>query len=205
MEDVKIENNYYLGKLAENGNSQKVLIGEVIDWMIIEDGRLIGGYTIRHYRDTLDEEAKTNFDIDFGVKIDNGNDFFEPNLSTPEGAIIKIENFYSDENLEGVLSCKNFLKETGNLLEERELSVTEELKAELAEVLKLTLIEGLKSNGFPYFNNIERSFTLLDEKLENRQKLIFEKLIFDNGDTKFIKFWVGQEKNGDWKVLNLVD
>lgn len=76
LENVKIEDNNYSGDLAETGLSQKISINEVIDWMIIEEGRLIGGYTIRHYRDTLDDEAKINFDIDFGVKIDDGNDFF---------------------------------------------------------------------------------------------------------------------------------
>jgi hypothetical protein len=65
--------------------------------MIVDNRRLIGGYTIRHYRDTLDNEERLNFDIDFGVKIDDGNDHFKPDFSTPEGAIIKIEDYYSEK------------------------------------------------------------------------------------------------------------
>ncbi|MCT2561809.1 DUF2314 domain-containing protein [Chryseobacterium herbae] len=202
LENVKIENKYYLGKLAENGNLKKVLVEDVIDWMIIKEGRLLGGYTIRHYRDTLDEEAKLNFDIDFGVKIDDGNDFFMPDSSTPEGAIIKIENFYSDENLDGVLSCKSFITEAENLLKERELNNTEEIKSELAEVLKLSLIEDLKLNGFPSFRDIERNFTLIEKK--QNQQLIEEKIIYENGTVTFNNLWVGYI-NGEWKVLNLIE
>jgi uncharacterized protein YegJ (DUF2314 family) len=203
LENVKIEENYYLGNLAENGNSQKILINDVIDWMIIENGRLIGGYTIRHYRDTLDDEAKLNFDIDFGVKIDAGNDFFKPDLTTPEGAIIKIENYYSDNDLKGVISCKDFEMEAENLLEERGAIITEETKSKISEVLKSSLVETFQSNEFPNFENIERCFALVEEK--QNQRLIEEKVIYQNGNFTFNKLWVWRSKNGDWKVLNLFE
>jgi len=204
LENVKIEGNYYSGNLAENGNFQKILINDVIDWMIIENGRLIGGYTIRHYRDTLDDdETKINFDIDFGVIIDDGNDFFKPDFSTPEGTIIKIEDFYSAKNLEGVLSCKNFLKEAENLLNERDLMITEELVAEIAETLKLTFIQDLKEHGFPYFKDIERNFTLIKEKED--MQLIEEKVIYQDGNITINNLWVWRSKESEWKLLNLAE
>jgi uncharacterized protein YegJ (DUF2314 family) len=203
LENVKIEENYYLGNLAENGNSQKILINDVIDWMIIENGRLIGGYTIRHYRDTLDDESKMNFDIDFGVKIDDGNDFFKPDLTTPEGAIIKIENYYSNKDLKGVISCRDFEMEAENLLKERDAIITAKTKNKIAEALKSSLVETFQSNEFPHFENIERCFTLLEEKQD--QRLIEEKVIFQNGNFTFNKLWVWRSKEGDWKVLNLVE
>ncbi|MFZ4929790.1 DUF2314 domain-containing protein [Chryseobacterium sp. Mn2064] len=203
LENVKIEGDYYIGELAENGNTQKVPINDAIDWVIIENGRLIGGYTIRHYRNTLDDEAKMNFDIDFGVKIDDGNDFFKPDLTTPEGAIIKIENYYTEQNLEGVISCKDFEKEAENLLGERGAIITEEIKNKIAEALKSSLIETYQSNEFPYFENIKRCFTLLEEKED--QRLIEEKVILQNGNFTFNNLWVWQSKEGDWKVLNLVE
>ncbi|WP_419871065.1 DUF2314 domain-containing protein [Chryseobacterium sp. CT-SW4] len=203
LENVKIEGEYFLGNLAENGISQKIMINNVIDWMIIEDGRLIGGYTIRHYRDTLDDEAKINFDIDFGVRIDDGNDFFKPDLTTPEGAIIKIENYYSNKDLKGVISCKDFQMEAENLLKERGAIITEETKNKIAEALKSSVVETFQSNEFPNFENIERCFTLLEEKQD--QRLIKEKVIFQNGNFTFNKLWVWRSKEGDWKVLNLVE
>ena len=195
LENVKIEGDYYSGDLAENGNFQMILINDVIDWMIVEEGRLIGGYTIRHYRNTLDDESKMNFDIDFGVKIDDGNDFFNPDLTTPEGAIIKIENYYTEQNLEGVFSCKDFEKEAENLLEERGAIITKEIKNKIAEALKSSLIETYQSNEFPHFENIERCFTLLEEKED--QQLIEEKVIFQNGNFTFNNFWVWRSKGGD--------
>ncbi len=69
-----------------------------------------------------------NFDIDFGVKIDDGNDFFKPDLTTPEGTIIKIENFYSNKDLRGVISCRDFEMEAKNLLKERGAVITTETK-----------------------------------------------------------------------------
>lgn len=203
LENVKIEGNYYLGNLAENGNSQKILINNVIDWMIIENGSLIGGYTIRYYRDTLDDEIKMNFDIDFGVKIDDGNDFFKPDLTTPEGAIIKIENYYSNNDLNGVISCKDFEMEAENLLKERGTIITADTKNKISEALKSSLIETFQSNEFPNFENIERCFTLVEEKQD--QRLIEEKVIYQNGNFTFNKLWVWRSKEGKWKVLNLVE
>ncbi|WP_454047535.1 DUF2314 domain-containing protein [Chryseobacterium sp. Marseille-Q8038] len=203
LENVKIEGNYYSGNLAENGNSQKILINDVIDWMIIEKGRLIGGYTIRHYRDTLDDESKMNFDIDFGVKIDDGNDFFKLDLTTPEGAIIKIENYYSNKDLKGVISCKDFQMEAENLLKEKGAIITAETKNKIAEALKSSLVETFQSNEFPNFENIERCFTLVEEK--QNQRLIEEKVIYQNGNFTFNKLWVWRSKDGDWKVLNLFE
>lgn len=202
LENVIVEKEFYSGQLSENQNSEKVLIKNVIDWMIIEDGRLIGGYTIRHYRNTLDDEDKMNFDIDFGVRIDSGNDFFKPDLSTSEGAIIMLEKFYTDENIKGIMACKDFKMEAESMLKNSEMEITEATKTEMAEVLRLTLIEDLQSHGFPHFINIERNFTLLKEK--SNQRLIKEKIIFEDGTITINNFWIGFSE-GEWKVLNLVE
>lgn len=203
LENVKIKNDNYSGDLAETGLSRSISIRDVIDWMIIEKGRLIGGYTIRQYRDTLNEESKINFDIDFGVKIDDGNDFFKPDLTTPEGAIIKIENYYSNNDLKGVISCKDFEMEAENLLDDRSAIISPETKNKIAEALKSSLIETFQLNEFPNFQNIERCFNLIEEKKD--QRLIEEKVIYQNGNFTYNKLWVRRSKDGHWKVLNLVE
>lgn len=203
LENLKIKDLYYEGELAENCISQQVLKRDVIDWMIIEEGRLIGGYTIRNYRDTLDDEAKIDFDNNFGVKIDDGNDFFKPDSTTAEGTIIKIENFYSDKNLEGILSCKDFMLEAQNLLEERSVTISEDLQLEIAQALKTSFIQGLETDGFPYFNDIERNFTLLNKKKD--KCLIQEKVIYPDGVISYNKLWVGHSNDEDWKVLNNIE
>lgn len=203
LENIIIEDNHYLGVLSENSISHRILIDDAIDWMIVENGRLIGGYTIRYYRSSLTEEEKINFDIDFGVTIDDGNDYFHPSSSTAEGAIIKIENFYSNGNLEGVLSCKNFLMEAENLLNERGALITEEILTQVVEVLKISFIENLQSNGFPIFNNIERGFIVKEER--GNLRLIEEKVIYNDGTITFNNLWVGFSNDNEWKVLNLAE
>ena len=202
LENVTIEGDFYTGRLAKNGTTHNVLIENCIDWMIVDNRRLIGGYTIRHYRDTLDNEERLNFDIDFGVKIDDGNDHFKPDFSTPEGAIIKIEDYYSEKNLDGVLSCKDFLKEAENILSDRDITIPEELKSEIAEILELAFYRDLKESGFPCFKNIERSFNIKKEKKD--LLLIEEKVIYKDGKFTINNLWVGFNNN-EWKVLNLAE
>lgn len=202
LENVSIVNEFYTGNLSENNSSHNVLIKDIIDWMVIDNGRLLGGYTIRHYRNSLDEEARLNFDIDFGVKIDDGDDFFKPDFSTPEGVIILLEKFYTEEDLEGILTCKDFSMEAQNILKEKGLAVTIELEKEMSELLKISFVEDLKTNGFPYFTDIERSFSIIEEQVN--QKLIQEKVIYEDGSVTYNTLWVGYS-NEEWKVLNLVE
>lgn len=205
LENVMIEGNYYSGVLSENNSPLKVLIDDIIDWMIIDNGRLIGGYTIRHYRSTLSEEEKINFDIDFGVKIDDGNDFFYPDLSTAEGALITLEGFYTKNSLDGALSCKDFYKEAKNILIETRKDLDEYLITETAELLKLSFIENLQKNGMPNFENIERVFNRLVFNEKEHKVLIEEKLIYSDGEENVNKFWIAENESKEWKVLDLVE
>lgn len=101
------------------------------------------------------------------------------------------------------ISCKDFEMEAENLLKERDAIITAEIKNKITEALKSSLVETFQSNEFPNFENIEKCFTLLEEKQD--QRLIEEKVIFQNGNFTFNKLWVWRSKEGDWKVLNLVE
>lgn len=75
--------------------------------MIFENGVLIGGYTIRAIRDGLPSNQVADFDRSLGgILIDEGEDHFDLNRSTPEGAILSIENAYSMKNLNEVLKYR---------------------------------------------------------------------------------------------------
>jgi hypothetical protein len=205
LENLKYENNFLTGTLSETGLEKKIHNRDVIDWMLIKNGRLIGGYTIRYYRNGLSKDKKINFDIDFGVKIDAGNDFFNPDLSTPEGALITLENFYSEQSLEDALSCKNFDKESKNVLLELAKDLKEEFIKETAELLKSAFIEDLQQNGMPNFENIERVFKRLAYNGKEKMQLIEEILIYPDGKEESNKFWIAEDENGKWKVLNMVN
>ncbi|WP_100074664.1 hypothetical protein [Chryseobacterium camelliae] len=93
--------------------------------------------------------------------------------------------------------------EAENLLKERDAIITEETISKVSQALKSSLIETCQSGEFPNFENIERCFTILEEK--DDQRLIEEKVIYQNGNYTFNKLWVWLSKDGNWKVLNLVE
>ncbi len=52
------------------GQKVAVLRGEISDWMIVENRRLLGGYTIRVMRDKMSPQERTEFDKEIGLTID---------------------------------------------------------------------------------------------------------------------------------------
>ncbi|MFC3356026.1 DUF2314 domain-containing protein [Sphingobacterium zeae] len=203
LEKVRIESGCYFGVLPDSNEPYSVAIDEAMDWMVIENQRLIGGYTIRYFNETLSEDEKINFEIHCGFRIDDGNDFFKADRSTAEGAIITLENFYSEKNIDGILSCKDFDIEADNVLLENNLEFSIDIHSKIKSILRISLLEELERNGFPNFENIERVFTLLDVRKD--QQFIEERIIYTDGSTVSNKFWVGFQKDDGWKVLNLVD
>ncbi|MGE6397378.1 DUF2314 domain-containing protein [Chryseobacterium scophthalmum] len=201
LENIRIEDCYYCGFLEENNKAQKVPMHEAVDWMIIENGRMLGGYSIRHYRNMLGEYEKKSFDLDCKFQIDEGNDFFKPDRSTPEGAIITIEQFYNKKDLNGVFSCKDFRKEAENIMIAHSVEINEKRQTMIMSALKMSLIEDLESNGFPHFEGIERVFTIKDRKED--QQLIEEKVIYRDGSITINNLWVWNSGKEGWKILNL--
>ena len=49
------------------GERRVIEIADVVDWMIRESGRLIGGYSLRFHRERLPEEERDEFDRFIGV------------------------------------------------------------------------------------------------------------------------------------------
>lgn len=203
LENVTLEEGCYYGFLAENNKQYNISMDKAIDWMIVEDSRMIGGYSIRYYVNTLDAEEKLNFEIECGFRIDDGNDFFKPDLSTAEGAIMMLENFYNSNDLNGIFSCKDFYEEAKNILIENDINIHEETVRRIESVLKVSFIEHIESKGFPDFNNVERVFTLIDEN--EGQRLIEEKVVYRDLSSSINKLWVTRCKDGTWRVLNTID
>ncbi|KXH84901.1 DUF2314 domain-containing protein [Chryseobacterium kwangjuense] len=203
LEDVRIEDGYYCGVLAENSDPEKVPDSEAVDWLIIENQRMLGGYTVRHYRNMLGEEERLNFEIDCGFRIDDGADFFRPDLSTAEGAIITIEEFYNNKDLDGIFSCKDFRKEAENIMIDHSVMVNEKNLLTITSVLKRSFVDDLEISGFPNFEGIERVFTLKDQRED--QQLIEEKVIYRDGSITINELWVWNSGPAGWKVLNLVE
>lgn len=130
----------------------------ISDWMIIENGRLIGGYTIRAIRDGIAEKEKAAFDNSIGLYIDEGVDHFKANLETPEGAILAIEKAYNNKDIDAAIACKDFFEEAKSLLSVMKMEIDQDIINETAEVLKLSFINNIEEHGFPDFSTIQNAF-----------------------------------------------
>lgn len=130
----------------------------ISDWMIIENGRLIGGYTIRAIRDGIAEKEKAAFDNSIGLYIDEGVDHFKADLETPEGAILAIEKAYNNKDIDAAIACKDFFEEAKSLLSVMKMEIDQDIINETAEVLKLSFINNIEEHGFPDFSTVQNAF-----------------------------------------------
>ena len=184
--------------------NQKVGIDKnlVSDWMIIENGRLIGGYTIRAIRDNLSGKALKNFDKGLGgMVVDEGEDYFLPDDSTPEGAVVKIEQAFNEDNIEKAIECKDFHKEAELMLSKMgKGDLGAEVIDKTAEVLKFSFIKSLQENGIPKFENIKQAFPKR-EKISDNHMIITEVCYYPDGGKSIQRLNTYKSEDG-WKVLS---
>lgn len=173
------------------------------DWMIIEDHFLIGGYSIRAIRNMLTSEKEVfDFDKKLGFKIDDGIDYFIEDLSTPEGAILSLENAYTNNDINKALSCKDFFLEAELLLQKSKMDYeNRQLVSETSELLKLTFIAWIEKNGFPSFKDVKHSFPC-KQKISDTLVLVTEICHYPNNLSNKQNIYVGKV-NDKWKVLNI--
>lgn len=77
-DDVAYEDGQFTGNLGDDLPSLKLSFGDrlaispddIVDWMIVEDGKLIGGFTIRLAYSRMTPEEKQFFLNDAGYSID---------------------------------------------------------------------------------------------------------------------------------------
>ncbi len=71
LDDVRYEQGVFLGKVGNEpafirnpalGDEVRVAEGDISDWMIVESGRLLGGYTVRLERDRMSPQERREFD-----------------------------------------------------------------------------------------------------------------------------------------------
>ena len=79
VQPVRFAGGKFTGELAnEPGRVKSVKIGqkvsappdEISDWMFVENGKLVGGYTLRVLRDTLGAAEKAEFDKSVPFRIE---------------------------------------------------------------------------------------------------------------------------------------
>lgn len=176
----------------------------ISDWMIIEDGRLIGGYTIRAIREGKPAHEWAEFDRQVGLYIDEGIDYFVHDFSTPEGAILCLEDAYDEHNIEKAIACKNFVEE-GRLLLMRmnDIYNGNDILQTTADILRTSFIKSLEKEGFPMFKGIRRAFPYR-KKITEQLYLITEVYIFPSGEKARQQIYTFKGRDG-WRVLNIAE
>jgi uncharacterized protein YegJ (DUF2314 family) len=172
---------------------------DVSDWMIIENGRLIGGYTIRAMRESLKGKELRNFDKSLGgVFIDEGEDYFVPNFETPEGAILLLEEAYDNEDIENAINCNDFHKQAELMLEKTlKTEIDNKLINKAAEVLKLEFIKNLQESGMPKFKGVKRAFK---RNFVSDEHCIISEICFYPDGSKSSQLLNTYKIDNQWKV-----
>lgn len=193
-------------KTVKLGQNVGISFDDVSDWMIIENGRLIGGYTIRVLREGLTGLALENFDRSVGMQIDEGVDHFSHDQSTPEGAILSLEDAYDARDLDRAIACKDFQAEAGIMLGKldnmKHLKDNQDIVAQTAEVLQLSFIKHLQ-DGFPSFAGVQRAFPKREYITDDL--CIITEVCHHPDQRKSLQRLYVSRKNNAWYVLNLVD
>jgi uncharacterized protein YegJ (DUF2314 family) len=210
------ENNIFYGTVANEpltitnvGFGKQIGVGleNISDWMVLEDGRLIGGYTIRAIRDSLAGRDKKDFDRRTGFIIDEGVDYFEHDFTTPEGAILCIEDAYDAHDINRAMACKDFEAEAKLMLSHTKhmerLAANPQIITETEEVVRLTFMKFIDDHGFPSFKNVQRAFPFREFVREDLC-IVTEVCHYPDRTKSRERLYVAR-KNGEWKVLNPVD
>ena len=168
-------------KNIELGKKIGVSENEITDWLIVENNRLIGGYTIRAIHDKMSRPHRELFESTINFKIDHGTDYFEATNATPEGAVILLENAYDSRELQSVYNLIDFEHEATVMLRQTmpKFDGNHELIQQFVELLKVSLEKELVEKRWPTFKNIERAF--IKKEIVSDEILILTEYLTLNG------------------------
>lgn len=186
-------------KLGQQIGVEKSLIS---DWMVVENGRLIGGYTIRAIRDDVHPDGRKEFDDAIGLFVDEGVDHFKVDFDTPEGAILSYEQAFNEKDIEKVVACKDFYQEARlMLLGAADFHSDEETIRGTAELLEDSFRMHMEKDGMPDFSDITSAFPKR-EKISEEHWVITEICTYPDGGYSEQRLSTYKTANG-WRVLGL--
>ena len=130
------------------------------------------------------------------------NDF-----STPEKAIVSLENAYRAGDLEAAIRCKDFKIEARLMLESISKlpkdQIDDELVGKTAEVLELGYRTEIKGKGLPDMRGVRSTFPNQEPGGKNIV-IVTEVCHYPDGGTSSQKVLVAKTEQG-WRVLNPVN
>ena len=126
-------------------------------------------------------------------------------FSTPEGAILCLEDAYRAKDIEAAVKCKDFRTEARHMLMSLSMpkdQIDEELIGKTAEVLELGFRKELEQEGFPDFNGVASTFAGTEPAGDNLVT-VTEECSHPGGQKSTNRLLVGKTDSG-WRVLNPV-
>lgn len=208
LSDVSFDGDAFYGVVGNDpveisnvklGSQVGVPLANLSDWMVIENGRLIGGYTIRAYRDQMSPGQQEDFDQSLGLVIDEGVDHFPHDHTTPEGAILCLEDAYTNGDVDAAVACKDFVREARHMFGRiPDFPIEEEILQKTAETLELSFRAYFEENDLPSFEGVERAFVRREFE-DDWTVMVTEVCRLPGGQRTMDKMWVykvGQE----WRV-----
>jgi hypothetical protein len=119
-------------------------------------------------------------------------------LSTPEGAILLLEEAYREGNIEKAVSCKDFKLQAAHLARSQPWAKDESTLAQLAKTLEVAYRAELKK-GVPDLQGVESTF-IEKKEIGEGQVVVTEISRRPNGNVSTQKLLVAKGRDG-WKVL----
>ncbi len=125
--------------------------------------------------------------------------------STPEGAILLLEDAYCRKDIDAAVAAKDFALEARLMLEriareKNEGAIDESLVPQAARVLELSFRDYHSRKGFPEMTGVVSTFPKKEE-VEVGIWAVTEVCTWPDGDAVSQKILVAQTDRG-WKVLN---
>jgi hypothetical protein len=128
-------------------------------------------------------------------------------FTTPEGAILMLEDAYRKKDLQAAVDAKDFVAESRVMLSKLDTSFDkdQEILKKTAEVLELAFRAEMKEKGFPDFSGIRSHFPKTEPHQDFEDIVaVTEVCTFPDGRTSTQKLLVAKTPKG-WRVLNVVE
>ena len=127
-----------------------------------------------------------------------GKSAIKADLSTPEGAILLLEDAYRQGDIEKAVACKDFKVEAAHMTRDKPGFDTPEATAKIAEALELAYRAEMK-HGFPDVKGVTSTFPKKRNYSEGKV-VVTEVCRYPDGGTSKQNILVAKTEGG-WKVM----
>jgi hypothetical protein len=121
-------------------------------------------------------------------------------FSTPEGAVLAVEDAYRTGDIEKVIKCKDFTEEARYMFRDKpQIAKDPAIIAQTAEVLQLSFRTEMRKKGLPNFKGVTSTFPKKEGARDGRV-ILTEVCRFPDGKSTTQKLLVVKTPHG-WRLV----